>query len=629
LIHINGNRFSDESNRTLILRGVNLGGSSKVPTSPDGDTRFAASLQNPGGVSFIGRPFPLEEADEHFARLKKWGFTFLRFLITWEAVEHSGPGIYDQAYLDYLFAVVKKANDHEISLFIDPHQDVWSRFNGGDGAPAWTFEAANMDWTHFVGTGAAVLEYASGNFYPPLIWGTNGIKLAGATMFTLFFAGNDFAPQVKANGEPIQDYLQGHYIEAMRQVALRLKDLPNVFGFDTLNEPNNGYIGWKDLARPVAIARMGFNPSPFQSMLLGDGIPQELDFWKPAMPKAKSIEKRIVNPERLRAWKDGVDCIWKRHGVWDLGPDGAPRLLKPEYFTRVNGRPVDFNQDYLRPFANRYAAAIRTVMPRAAIFVESMPGLPAPRWSESDAREIVHAPHWYDLYHIITNDFSPWIAIDAKTSKLVFGPKRIRKAFAEHMAAVKAEAQENLGDAPTHIGEFGISFDIKNKRAFQTGDFRVQAQVMDRTFRALEDNLLSCTIWDYTADNTNTAKDKWNAQDYSIFSRDQQADPANIHSGGRALEAVIRPYAQKVAGEPLRMSFDIASRRFEFEFHHDPQVSAPTEIYLPDFQYPYGCSVTVSDGSYTLEPGSQTLVYRHSNSVSVHRLEIQPRERGN
>ena len=626
MIHINGKRFTDEYNRTLILRGVNLGGSSKVPTQPDGDTRFAAGLLNPGAVSFIGRPFPLEEADEHFARLKKWGFTFLRLLTTWEAVEHGGPGIYDQAYLDYLFAVIKKANDYGISLFIDPHQDVWSRFSGGDGAPAWTFDGAGMDWSHFVETGAAVLEHASGDFYPPLIWGTNGIKLAGATLFTLFFAGNDFAPQVKVDGEPIQEYLQWHYIEAMRQVALRLKDLPNVFGFDTLNEPNNGYIGWKDLSQSVAIARMGLNPSPFESMLLGDGIPQELDFWKPALPKTKSLGKRTVNPERLRAWKDGVDCIWKQHGVWDLGPDGAPRLLKPDYFTSVNGCPVDFNQDYLRPFANHYAAAIRTAMPRAAIFVESMPGLPPPRWGESDAPDIVHAPHWYDLYHIVTNDFSPWIAIDGRTSKLVFGQKRIRKAFAEHMAAVKAEAQENLGGAPIHIGEFGISFDIKNKKAYQTGDFRLQIQVMDRTFRALEDNLLSCTIWDYTADNTNAAKDKWNAQDYSIFSRDQQADPANIHSGGRALEAVVRPYAQKIAGEPLRMSFDIKSRRFEFEFRHDPQIGAPTEIYIPDFQYPHGCTVTVSDGTYNLEQGSQTLVYRPDGTRSVHQIVVAQKD---
>jgi hypothetical protein len=27
-------------------------------------------------VTFVGRPFPLEEAPEHFSRLRRWGLTF-------------------------------------------------------------------------------------------------------------------------------------------------------------------------------------------------------------------------------------------------------------------------------------------------------------------------------------------------------------------------------------------------------------------------------------------------------------------------------------------------------------------------------------------------------------------------
>jgi len=96
------------------------------------------------------RPFPLDEADEHFARLRAWGFTFVRFLVTWEAIEHAGPGIYDQEYLDYIFAIVKRAGDYGIQILIDPHQDVWSRFSGGDGAPGWTFGAIGMDITTLV-----------------------------------------------------------------------------------------------------------------------------------------------------------------------------------------------------------------------------------------------------------------------------------------------------------------------------------------------------------------------------------------------------------------------------------------------------------------------------------------------
>ena len=53
--------------------------------------------------------------------------------------------MYDEAYLDYLLMVVRKAGEYGISVFIDPHQDVWSRWTGGDGAPAWTLEKVKSD----------------------------------------------------------------------------------------------------------------------------------------------------------------------------------------------------------------------------------------------------------------------------------------------------------------------------------------------------------------------------------------------------------------------------------------------------------------------------------------------------
>jgi len=82
--------------------------------------------------------------------------------------------------------------------------------------------------------------------------------------------------------------------------------------------------------------------------------------------------------------------------------------------------------------------------------------------------------------------------------------------------------------------------------------------------------------------------------------RDQQTDLTDVHSGGRALEAVVRPYPRAVAGEPLRMAFDIRKKTFFFEFRHDPEIEAPTEIFVPNYQYPEGYAVEVSDGSYEI-----------------------------
>ncbi|HQL16403.1 MAG TPA: cellulase family glycosylhydrolase, partial [Rectinema sp.] len=133
IISVSNGHFIDDKGRWLILRGVNLGGSNKVPTAPDGRTHLREGFYNSADVSFVGRPFPLEEADEHFSRLAGWGQKFLRLVVTWEAIEHVGPGIYDIEYLDYLEGIVEAAARHGISLFIDPHQDVWSRWTGGDG----------------------------------------------------------------------------------------------------------------------------------------------------------------------------------------------------------------------------------------------------------------------------------------------------------------------------------------------------------------------------------------------------------------------------------------------------------------------------------------------------------------
>ena len=622
MIKTDGIWFKDEHNRTLTLRGVNLGGSSKVPY-PNGATSIREGFFAHREVSFVGRPFPLQEADEHFRRLKAWGLTFLRFLVTWEAVEHSGPGQYDQAYLDYIYEVVKKAGEHGLTLFIDPHEDVWSRFTGGDGAPGWTLEAVGFEMTRFAETGAAICHQTHGDPFPRMIWPTNNHKLAAATMWTLFFGGNDFAPETKIEGEPAQDYLQRHYIAAIQQIAERLADFDHVIGYDTLNEPAAGYIGLSTLEAAPWPLKIGPSPTPFQSMLLGAGIPQEVDVYKLKATGPKKVSRQVVNPNGLSAWREGYEPIWKRHGIWDIG-EGGPRLLKPDYFSHANGCAVNFNQDYYRPFANRFAEAIRQVDPDAIIFVEAEPEKEQPAWGESDAQNIVSVPHWYDAFVLMLKNFHPWLGVDAHKAKLVFTPWGIRKSYKEQIERYKRQAQEQMGGVPTVIGETGVAFDLQGKRAYKTGDFRRVIRAMDRTLRAMEDALMSYTLWNYTSDNTNARGDLWNDEDLSIFSRDQQTDPSDLNSGGRALEAVVRPYAGKIAGKPLEMSFDIKRKRFDFEFRHDPTVDAPTEIFVPNFQYPHGIFVTVSDGTYEHNKELQVLTYQHTQQKQIHRLRIEP-----
>ena len=226
-LHIEGRWFVDEHGRRVILRGVNLGGDCKVPY-PDGGTNFASDFADHREVSFIGRPFPIAEADEHFSRLRAWGFNCLRLLTTWEAVEHRGPNDYDTEYLDYFAELCRLAGDYGFYVFVDFHQDVWSRMTGGDGAPGWLFEKVGIDYRRIAESGSAhvmqhLYDYARGgrqeDRYPTMSWSANARRPANGIMWTLFFAGRDFAPGLNIDGVNVQDYMLEHYLGAMREIA--------------------------------------------------------------------------------------------------------------------------------------------------------------------------------------------------------------------------------------------------------------------------------------------------------------------------------------------------------------------------------------------------------------------------
>ncbi len=601
-LRVEGAHFVDSLGREVLLRGVNLSGSSKMPiTEP---THLPADFSNHRQVSFTGRPFPLEEADEHYQRLRHWGFNVLRFIITWEAIEHEAPGQYDTAYLDYLTEVITLAEKYGFYVFIDPHQDVWSRMTGGDGAPGWTLEAAGFDISKLDASEAAITMQRRYPDYPVMIWTNNYLRLACNTLFTLFFAGNQLAPGVTINGTPLQDFLQNSFINAVAQVAQRIKDMPHVLGYGSMNEPGKGYIGLASLNDAEAIFQQMIWITPADSILLGAGFPRkvpriEMRNFKPVMLD----ESVILNPDGISAWKQ--EDLWHQLGVWDFNANGQPEIKKPDYFAGV-----DFLTDGLMPFVKKFAQSIRRIHPDSILFLESTP-TEAHRFTV-DTRELgscVNASHRYDELMLFTKTFTGEAALDVTTQQMIHGRPNVAQLYRDKFAELNTLSQTVMGGIPTLIGEFGIMFDMNGRKAYQDGDFSMQELALSMHYDALDSNLIHSTQWNYTPDNNNQWGDTWNLEDLSIFSRDQQNDPEDIHSGGRAVRGFCRPYVQRAAGKIRKIRFDWAHVSFETEI--EMSASAPTLIYVPDIWYGDSCHIEVSSGTYSFG-AAQQLVWENA-----------------
>ena len=85
----------------------------------------------------------------------------------------------------------------------------------------WTLYACGLDPQHFAVTEASLVQntYPEPDKFPKMIWATNYTRLACQVVFTLFFAGRDFAPKAIIDGKNIQDYLTDHYIGAIEHLS--------------------------------------------------------------------------------------------------------------------------------------------------------------------------------------------------------------------------------------------------------------------------------------------------------------------------------------------------------------------------------------------------------------------------
>ena len=104
-IRVDGATFRDPQNREITLHGINVAGDTKLPAHPDMPSHRKENFFEGDTVSFVDRPFSVDEAHTHFSRLKRWGYNTIRYLFTWEALEHAGPGKYDEEYIEHTIKI--------------------------------------------------------------------------------------------------------------------------------------------------------------------------------------------------------------------------------------------------------------------------------------------------------------------------------------------------------------------------------------------------------------------------------------------------------------------------------------------------------------------------------------------
>jgi hypothetical protein len=96
---------------------------------------------------------------------------------------------------------------------------------------------------------------------------------------------------------------------------------------------------------------------------------------------------------------------------------------------------------------------------------------------------------------------------------------------------------------------------------------------------------LHASLWNYNPENDDSRGDDWNGENFSWFSNLRAShrsttsgqtlvlaqDAKELDLGGRILDAVVRPYAAKTAGVPLKSKYEMATGTFSYSWAVLPQ----------------------------------------------------------
>lgn len=300
----------------------------------------------------------------------------------------------------------------------------------------------------------------------------------------------------------------------------------------------------------------------------GDGCPS----WAipPSIPQDEP-----TNDERCTNWFTGVNDINVRrafdsfyanvNGVRDHYVSMWVHVAK-----RFADHPAVIGYDLMNePFGDELSqiaplyedvgTAIRKVNPGSILFIEpniltsigtSHSQLPALSFDN-----YAYAPHFYSASMILADTF-----IESEANK----------AFAAFNSKV-----EELGGVPLLLGEFGM----------QPEKARVSEYIAD-IYRRLDACFYGGIQWNYTPGWNPVDLDGWNREDFSILD-----DKGNIRQNFK-----VRAYVQRVAGIPKKL--EVSDKRTYLEWENQPELTAPTLLYVPIDVMFAGAKFDIIEGSF-------------------------------
>jgi endoglycosylceramidase len=208
---------------------------------------------------------------------------------------------------------------------------------------------------------------------------------------------------------------------------------------------------------------------------------------------------------------------------------------------------TSFEADVLEPFYAEVVAAVRSERPGWLAFIEPASsrnlGIPT-SLAELPFGDVVYSPHSYDR--------------DAESGK-GFDPAARNPVLANGRAL--ADEAKALG-AALWIGEYGGNPDAPGIDAYMTAEYDAFAAVAAGT-----------TYWAYDEGGG-----------YSVLDADGAERSALVDS-------LVRPWPERVAGDPLSYAFDAATSTFTLTYRPDRTIVEPTVVSVPARVYPNGYSV--------------------------------------